>query len=151
MQRRDLSKILLASSATSVLGAGSAQAQNCTAPCYARTAAEIAAGVTPTNLAYQQGDVRRYGADPTGATDSTGGIQNALNVGQDVYIAAGTYVITSALSNSVAGRRIHGDGPKVSILKPTGAINTLVNSAALNMALMDNFGILAFAREHSRR
>jgi hypothetical protein len=141
MQRRDLSKILLASSATSVLGAGSAQAQTCTAPCYARTAAEIAAGVTPTNLAYQQGDVRRYGADPTGVADSTAAIQNALTVGQDVYIAAGTYVITSALSNGVAGRRIHGDGPKVSILKPTGAINTLVNSAGLNMALMDNFGI----------
>ena len=77
MQRRDLSKILLASSAVSVLGAESAQAQACTPPCYTRTAAEITAGVTPTNLAYQQGDVRRYGADPTGTTDSTAALRTA--------------------------------------------------------------------------
>jgi Pectate lyase superfamily protein len=141
MQRRDLSKILLASTATSALAMRSVQAQTCTAPCYARTAPEIAAGVMPTNLAYPQGDVRRYGADPTGSADSTTGIQNALNVGQAVYIAGGTYKITAALTNSVANRRIYGDGPAVSILRPQGAINTLVNTAPLSCVLMDNFGI----------
>src|SRR3989304_4233140 len=30
-----------------------------------RTAAEIAAGVTPVNYYYEPGDVRRYGASPT--------------------------------------------------------------------------------------
>jgi hypothetical protein len=139
MQRRDLSKILLASSAASVLATRSAQAQTCTAPCYARTAAEVAASVTPTNLAYQQGDVRRYGADPTGAADSTTAIQSALNVGQAVYLPAGNYAISAALTNAVAKRRIYGDGPAISVLKPTGAINTIVNTAGLSCVLMDNF------------
>jgi Pectate lyase superfamily protein len=147
VQRRDLSTILLATSATAALGMKGSAAQTSTgsgigtAPCYARTAAEVAAGVTPTNIAYQQGDVRRYGADPSGATDSTTAIQDALDVGADVYIAAGNYTITAALSNSVQGRRIYGDGPKVSVLQPTGPIDTLVNAAPLNMVMMDNFGI----------
>jgi hypothetical protein len=140
MQRRDLSKILLASSATSILGAESAQAQTCTAPCYVRTAAEITAGVTPTNLSYPPGDVRRYGADPTGSADSTTAIQSALNVNQAVYLPAGTYKTSAALTNGFDKRRIRGDGPKISLLQPTGAINTIVNTAAC--VLMSDFGIL---------
>ncbi len=101
----------------------------------------MAAGVTPTNTMYPQGDVRRYGADPTGAADSTTAIQSALNIVGNVYIPAGTYLITSALTNGVAGRRIYGDGPMVSILKPSGAINTLVNSTS--PVIMDNFGIVS--------
>ena len=50
---------------------------------YPRTTAEIAAGVTPTNYAYPPGDVRRYGADPTGVADSTEAFTNAL-----AYVAA---------------------------------------------------------------
>lgn len=45
---------------------------------FPRTAAEIAAGVAPTDYAYAPGNVLRYGADPTGATDSTAGIQSAI-------------------------------------------------------------------------
>lgn len=127
MRRRDLSKILLASSATAVVGARTAAAQACTAPCYPQTQAEITAGVTPTNLAYLQGDVRRYGADPSGSTDSTVAIQNAMTVGGDVYIPAGQYQITQPLNNKTQGRRIYGDGQYVSILRPSGAISTLVN------------------------
>jgi hypothetical protein len=141
MQRRDLSKILLASTATSALAMRSVQAQTCTAPCYTRTPAEVTAGVTPTNLAYPQGDVRRYGADPTGSADSTTAVQNALNVGQAVYLAAGNYKITAALTNGVSNRRIYGDGPAVSVLQPKGAINTFVNTAPLSCMQMDNLGI----------
>ena len=87
MQRRALSTILLGTSATAALGmTGSAAqtattAQASTAPCYAITPAEVAAGVTPANLAYQQGDVRRYGADPSGATDSTYGDTERVECG----------------------------------------------------------------------
>jgi len=95
----------------------------------------------PTNPAYPQGDIRRYGADPTGTNDSTAAVQSALSINQDVYIPAGTYVITATLTNGIAGRRIHGDGPQISILKPVGAITTLVNSAPLNIVMMDNVGI----------
>lgn len=49
---------------------------------YARTAAEIAASVTPTNYAYQTFDVSRMGAVGDGATDNTTALQNILNVAQ---------------------------------------------------------------------
>lgn len=42
-----------------------------------RSALEIAAGVIPTDLGYPDGNVLRYGADPTGATDSTYAFQQA--------------------------------------------------------------------------
>lgn len=142
MLRRDLSRALLGATAVTALGVKPAAAQtSCNAPCYATTAAETAAGVTPTNLAYVQGDVRRYGADPSGVGNSTAAIQNALNVGADVYLPPGTYQITTALTNGVSGRRIYGAGPSASILRPVGAIATLVNSAPLSIVVMDNFGI----------
>jgi hypothetical protein len=140
MQRRDFSTILFASSATSLLAATSSQAQS-GAPFYAQTAAETTAGVTPINYGYVPGDVRRYGADPTGSADSTTAIQNALNVVQPVYLPAGNYTITAALNNGVSKRRIHGDGPALSVLRPTGAINTLINTAPLSCMLMSDFGI----------
>ena len=63
-------------------------------------------------------------------------------MGADVHIAGGQlYDHSGTLSNSIQGRRIYGDGPKVSVLQPTGAIDTLVNSSPLNMVMMDNFGI----------
>ncbi len=71
---------------------------------YVRTAAEIAAGVTPTNYAYAVGpfiDARRYGADPTGVADSTTAIQNAILVatqqGGLIFLAPGIYLISSTL------------------------------------------------------
>lgn len=50
------------------------------APYYAQTAAEVSAGITPSNYSYPSGNVLRYGADPTGTNDSTTAIQNAVNV-----------------------------------------------------------------------
>ena len=72
MQRRDLSKVLLGTAVGVVAMAKKANAQTCVAPCYAQTAAESAAGVTPVNYAYSPdhvgADVRRYGnVDLTGA------------------------------------------------------------------------------------
>lgn len=52
---------------------------------YARTASEIAAGVTPTDYSYSPGDVRRYGAVGDGSTESTTAIQNALTANAGVY------------------------------------------------------------------
>ncbi len=144
MRRRDLT-IVLAASATSAFAARNAVAQSCTSPCYVATAAEIGAGVTPTNTTYPPGDIRRYGADPTGAFDSTTAIQNALNVAQAVYIPPGQYTITTALTNNISKRRIYGDGAAVSVLRPSGAINTLVNAASLSGVLMSDFAIFGDA------
>ena len=73
---------------------------------YPQTAAESAASVVPTNLQYQPGDVRRYGADATGSLDSTTAIQTAINVARfaaganarRVTLQDGTYKISAPLT-----------------------------------------------------
>lgn len=60
-----------------------------------------------------------YGADPTGATDSSTAISNAmaLNPGKTVYLPAGTYRLDSTISYTasvVAGATaIHAPGPRL--------------------------------------
>lgn len=67
---------------------------------YARTAAEIAAGVTPTNYTYAPGYVERYGADPTGASDSGVAFRAACSValqtgGGKIYALGAIYNFTT--------------------------------------------------------
>jgi hypothetical protein len=50
-----------------------------------QSASEIAAGVSPTNLYYQYGNVLRYGADPTGTNDSSVAFQAACNSNAEVF------------------------------------------------------------------
>jgi Pectate lyase superfamily protein len=85
---------------------------------YAQTAAEIAAGITPVNFGYLSSplDLRRYGADATGATFSDAAMTSAIAVcgsgalnGGRIYLPAGKYkfanpwVLTSGIT-------IEGDG-----------------------------------------
>jgi hypothetical protein len=88
VNRRDLSRALIFSAS---LGAGASerlQAQGaCARPCYPPTPAEGVNAVPPPDLSYPPGNVLRWGADPTGAADSTQAIQRAVNVGW----AAGNY------------------------------------------------------------
>jgi len=82
---------------------------------YARTAAEIAASVTPTNYGYAPGNVLRYGADKTGAVDSSTAFNSAaacLDPTQPMYVPTGTYLIDNACVRvtSKAKCRIYGDG-----------------------------------------
>jgi hypothetical protein len=69
---------------------------------YPRTSAEQSAGVTPTNYAYEPGDVRRYGAVGDGTTDDTAAIQNAINAvgvsGEVIFPAIGTFLCTGSLT-----------------------------------------------------
>lgn len=62
---------------------------------YPRTAAEIAASVTPVNYAYAPGNALRYGADPTNTNDSGLAIQTAWRVNGAVTIPPGVYAIKS--------------------------------------------------------
>ena len=48
---------------------------------FIRTAAEVSAGVTPTDFTYEPGNVKRYGAVGDGTTDDTVAIQTALTIG----------------------------------------------------------------------
>lgn len=71
---------------------------------YARTAAEIAAGVTPTNYAIEPPYPARYGAVGNGVADDTAALAAALAVSRHVVVPPGTYnVSSSGLSMSVAG------------------------------------------------
>lgn len=78
---------------------------------YPKTAAEIAFGVTVVNYIYPSGNVLRYGADPTGVSDSTGAFNQATfataaytalptpppNQLQDVVVPPGTYLINGTV------------------------------------------------------
>lgn len=97
---------------------------------YNRTAAEIAASVTPTNYGYPPGDVRRYGADPTGVSDSATAINNAvasMNAGGGgiVTLPAGTFLIGSTI-NMLDYTGLKGAGKTATTIK-------LKNSANVNL------------------
>jgi hypothetical protein len=113
---------------------------------YPRTAAEIAAGVTPTNYAYPPGDVRRYGAVGDGVTDDGAAIQTAINVmavgGGVVYLPASVYIFASpiTLAKNVIYR---GDGKSIdvaksTVLKYTGSSDALVDLQAINSSTQVN-------------
>ena len=70
---RQLSAMGAAGALAGVAKTASAQAVTNTgsSAAWALSDAERAAAVTPANWQFAPGDVRRYGADPTGARDST--------------------------------------------------------------------------------
>lgn len=80
LSRREISTALLAATAGSTVVTQRAEAQTCTAPCFAQTAVEIDAGVTPVNYAYVPGDVRRYGAVGDGVTNDTDALALTINL-----------------------------------------------------------------------
>jgi len=114
MLRRDIYVGFVAAATGSAL-LKTAQAQSCTPPCYAQSAAEAAAGVTPADYSHQPGNVLRYGANISpGTTDMTAAIQAAVNQaaqpgGAPAYVPAGTYHASTTLCLS-SNVRLHGDG-----------------------------------------
>jgi len=80
---------------------------------YPRTAAEIAAGVTPVNYAYAPGDVRRYGAKIDGSTDDTAAFvasiaQAAKAGGSDPFWPAGAAVVSQIVVQNSMHIRTEG-------------------------------------------
>lgn len=141
MRRRDISKALFATAAGSTVAAAPVEAQTCTAPCYAQTTAESAAGVTPVNYAYPFLDVRRYGAVGNGTTDDTAAFNAAIkacyNTDGAIVVAAtaASYILTSGLTlgNANNAARIYGSGqPTLSFvgLSGTDAITMTGSSPA---------------------
>ncbi len=75
-------------------------------PALKQTAAEIAAGVTPVNYAYEPGDVRRFCATD-GASDQATGLNAAFSVGGDIRIPAPfTFRAASANITMAANTRL---------------------------------------------
>lgn len=83
---------------------------------YPIIAAETAASVTPTNYAYAPYDLRRYGADSTGAVACDTAFNNAVSVcgttGGTIRAPAGIYTFASASTalNAKTSIVIQGDG-----------------------------------------
>ena len=96
MRRRDVSKALVASAAGAALLPRQTQAQTCTAPCYPQTAAEAAAGVTPTNTSYPPGNVFRYGAVADGVADDAPAIMRALSCNSVVFFPNTSFIPSTA-------------------------------------------------------
>ena len=86
---------------------------NVGAALYPLTSEESNAGVTPSDYAYQPGDVRRYGAAGNGSTDDTAAIQAAVDVSaqskEPARLPAGTYLVTSVITLGT-GSSLIGDG-----------------------------------------
>ena len=136
MRRRDFSQALFATAAGSGAVAQRAEAQTCTAPCYAQTAAETAAGVTPTNYAIPADvsgyvDPQRYGftsSDLTGSTNTTA-FNNACLVatraGCMVKLPGGVFIVTNLLfgTNSTTGQ---SSSPRGLIGGGGGALGTIL-------------------------
>jgi hypothetical protein len=106
-----------------------------------RTAAEIAAGVAPINYAYAPGDLRRYGADPTGSNNSVAAVNAALaqsvaSGGVAAYAPGGEYLIGSQVSVP-AHAVIYGDGRRTVFMK--GFNGDVFNVASF--ARLSNFDI----------
>lgn len=149
MLRRHIGRMLLASTAVSVLGTKAAQSQSCTAPCYPQTAAEAAASVTPTNLSYMPGNVRRYGAVATGSSssDDQPAIQSAHDQARQVggvrpYLPSGRYRITSTINPCQLG--MYGESSKTSVLECVGChAFTIPSNAGWDRAapVFEKFGI----------
>ena len=70
-----------------------------------------------------------FGADPTGVTDSSTAITNALATGKSIFFPIGTYV-SGAQTISTAGQTIFGEGDKSVIVASAKNINLFTVTAA---------------------
>jgi hypothetical protein len=118
---------------------------------YPKTAAEIAAGVIPTNYAYAPGDIRRYGADPTGVADSSPALMSAIAANSDVFDTfegGGNYLFNSSvIIKSVL--RIRGVQKTLTGTTTRGTTFTLATVAGSNSALLHATAFISdFECEH---
>lgn len=68
-------------------------------------------------------NVLDYGADLTGATDSSAAFQAAANTGKSIFIPAGTYKCNFTVSKRTI---IFGEGSYVTILKPNNVATAII-------------------------
>jgi len=112
MRRRDLSSRLLGTATGAFAFAALAESKDKTSRPLQRIRAEVDLKVTPTDYSYPADpyiDPRRYGADPTGRTDSTAALQTAINVAYacngTIWIGTDCGYLCGALSLTFTGNR----------------------------------------------
>lgn len=69
-------------------------------------------------------NVLDFGADPTGAADSTAAIQAALAASDSVYLPAGEYKVSSTITLN-GGRYLKGESVESVTIKPTSSVTTV--------------------------
>jgi len=91
-----------------------------------RSAAEIAAGITPTSAGYGWpiGNPIRYGADPTGVNDSTAALNAACKMPY-VSVSSGTYLTVNGMTCNVTQQVITFQGGAL-LEAPSGFSGTYV-------------------------
>lgn len=88
---------------------------------FGRTAAEISAGVTPTNYAYPVGNIQRYGADASGATSSSAALLAASQVSKYITAWAGSFHFATDVAIAQADTTIQGPNPESCVFTYTKA------------------------------
>lgn len=76
-------------------------------------------------------NVKDFGADPTGVSDSAAAIQAAVDASNRVYIPGGTYLITESIILD-DNTHIYGDGIEASIIKEGGNSDDFTTSLFIN-------------------
>ena len=115
MKRREIAQTLIASA----LIPSSSTAQARTAPHYAQTSEEIAAGVTPIDFSFRELNILRYGA-PVNSGDAAAAIKVAIavlrhHVGAELLIPAGyTFNLSQVVFSSLSKFNLRCDGVVVS-------------------------------------
>jgi Salmonella phage P22 tail-spike len=130
MKRRELTQVLLRSAAGVTLGVESVATPAEGRPYHVRTAPEIASNVVPSNYEFEFGDIRRYGGDPTGASDSSAALQSAVTTGTVLIPTSCKFKILTGATRSgrvtVLGSgsssQLLGDGPILTITGGTGSV-----------------------------
>lgn len=104
---------------------------------YPRTAAEIAAAVTPVNYFYAPGNLNRYGANTTpGTTDMSTALTNALVIGQDVYIPGGSYYFAQTSAFTInSNQSLYGDGPTSLMTFASNNTSNILGNAVTDAAV----------------
>lgn len=120
---------------------------------YPRTAAEIAAGVTPTNYAFYPRDgvnIKRFGVTGNGSTDDTTAFQNAFNSGEPLYVprTSAYYKVSGQLVPAAAGQLIYGDGYLSAVRQVTANLNVFSASSLANLRF-DNLRVTAVGSRSS--
>src|SRR5579862_430543 len=135
MRRRDLSKLLVVCAVAPAAAPWKAWAQSCAAGNNQPTPAEVSAGVKVIDASRCPGDWRRYGADPSGRTDSTAAIQAACRANQLAFDGGGTYLVSAQIVVP-SGVSVRGAGAAATqIVCANGDTSILMASGASGVAV----------------
>jgi hypothetical protein len=138
MQRRDLTRVLVASATGATLLGRSAKSQTPRDPRHPHSDAETAAGITPKNYDHPPGSVLRYGADPSGVRDSSEAWRDALKANSHVFDdhpGGGSYLFTSEVTISRYPVTIVGSAKQIGG-GTGGTIITLAAAAGAGKAVL---------------